>query len=243
MQFIPNSKIKSKEKIIDFLNQERIGRIATIDKDGYPFVAPMNFIWYNDAIYIHGFPRGEKYENIERNSKCDFEVDRELAFLPSYFFEPQDDASQTDTLYISVVIKGIAQGITDNQEKTNVLNVLMKKNQVEGKYKELSFEMPTVKGVRLTKIIPNSMTGKYKLGRYWNDKDKIRIATRIMERAVDMPEKTIELLNIAGFNNIDEKTKRELAWIHSTELVRMMGFENELEYPNISLILQKDVDW
>ena len=243
MQFIPNSKIKSKEKIIDFLNQERIGRIATIDKDGYPFVAPMNFIWYNDAIYIHGFPRGEKYENIERNSKCGFEVDRELAFLPSYFFEPQDDASQTDTLYISVVIKGIAQGITDNQEKANVLNALMKKNQVEGKYKELSFEMPTVKGVRLTKIIPNSMTGKYKLGRYWNDKDKIRIATRIMERAVNMPEKTIELLNIAGFNNIDEKTKRELAWIHSTELVRMMGFENELEYPNISLILQKDVDW
>ena len=243
MQFIPNSKIKSKEKIIDFLNQERIGRIATIDKDGYPFVAPMNFIWYNDAIYIHGFPRGEKYENIERNSKCGFEVDRELAFLPSYFFEPQDDASQTDTLYISVVIKGIAQGITDNQEKANVLNALMKKNQVEGKYKELSFEMPTVKGVRLTKIIPNSMTGKYKLGRYWNDKDKIRIATRIMERAVDMPEKTIELLNIAGFNNIDEKTKRELAWIHSTELVKMMGFENELEYPNISLILQKDVDW
>ena len=243
MQFIPNSKIKSKEKIIDFLNQERIGRIATIDKDGYPFVAPMNFIWYNDAIYIHGFPRGEKYENIERNSKCGFEVDKELAFLPSYFFEPQDDASQTDTLYISVVIKGIAQGITDNQEKANVLNALMKKNQVEGKYKELSFEMPTVKGVRLTKIIPNSMTGKYKLGRYWNDKDKIRIATRIMERAVNMPEKTIELLNIAGFNNIDEKTKRELAWIHSTELVRMMGFENELEYPNISLILQKDVDW
>jgi len=26
-------------------------------------------------------------------------------------------------------------------------------------------------------------------------------------------------------------------------LVRMMGFENELEYPHISLILQKDVDW
>lgn len=127
MQFIPNSKIKSKEKIIEFLNQERIGRIATIDKEGYPFVAPMNFIWYKDAIYIHGFPRGEKYENIERNSKCGFEVDKELAFLPSYFFEPQDDASQTDTLYISVVIKGIAQGITDNQEKANVLNALMKK--------------------------------------------------------------------------------------------------------------------
>ncbi len=243
MQFIPNSKIKSKEKIIEFLNQERIGRIATIDKDGYPFVAPMNFIWYNDAIYIHGFPRGEKYENIERNSKCCFEADKELAFLPSYFFEPQDDASQTDTLYISVVIKGIAQGITNNQEKANVLNALMKKNQIEGRYKELTFDMSTIKGVRLTKIIPNSMTGKYKLGKYWNDKDKTRIATRIMERAVNMPKQTLELLNIVGLSKINEKTTKELAWIHSTELVKMMGFENELEYPDISLILKKDVDW
>lgn len=243
MQFIPNSKINSKEKIIEFLNQERIGRIATIDKDGFPFVAPMNFVYYNDAIYIHGFPRGEKYENIKRNSKCGFEVDRELAFLPSYFFEPQDDASLTDTLYISVVIKGIAQGITDNQEKANVLNALMEKNQIEGKYKELTFDMATIKSVRLTKIIPNIMTGKYKLGKYWNEKDKIRIATRIMERAVDMPKQTLELLHIAGLNVLDEKTTKELAWIHSTELVKMMGFENELKYPNISLALQKDVDW
>lgn len=243
MQFIPNSKIKSKEKIIEFLNQERIGRIATIDKEGYPFVAPMNFIWYKDAIYIHGFPRGEKYENIERNSKCGFEVDKELAFLPSYFFEPQDDASQTDTLYISVVIKGIAQGITDNQEKANVLNALMKKNQIEGRYKELTFDMSTIKGIRLTKIIPNSMTGKYKLGKYWNDKDKIRIATRIMERAVNMPKQTLELLNIVGLSKTVEKTTKKLAWIHSIELIKMMGFENELEYPDISLILKKDVDW
>ena len=64
-----------------------------------------------------------------------------------------------------------------------------------------------------------------------------------MERAVNMPKQTLELLNIAGLNKIDEKTTRELAWVHSTELVRMMGFENELKYPNISLILQKDVDW
>lgn len=240
MQFIPNSKIKSKEKIIEFLNQERIGRIATIDKDGYVFVAPMNFVYYNDAIYIHGFPRGEKYENIERNSKCGFEVDRELAFLPSYFFEPQDDASQTDTLYISVVIKGIAQGITDNQEKADVLNALMKKNQKEGKYKTL--DMDTIKGVRLTKIIPNSMTGKYKMGKYWNEKDKTRIAIRMMERAVNMPKLTLELLHIAGLNILDEKTTKELAWIHSTELVKMMGFENKSEYPNISLVMQK-VDW
>jgi hypothetical protein len=243
VQFISNSKINSKEKIIEFLNQERIGRIATIDKDGYVFVAPMNFVYYNDAVYIHGFPRGEKYENIERNAKCGFEVDKELAFLPSYFFEPQDDASLTDTLYISVVIKGTAQGITDNQEKAEVLNALIEKNQIEGKYKKLSADMATVKGVRLTKIIPNSMTGKYKLGKYWKLDEKMRIATRMMERAVNMPKRTLELLNIAGLDKLNEQATKHLAWNHTIELIRMMGFENKSEYPNISLVLEDDVDW
>ena len=244
MRFVPNSQIKSKEKIIDFLKQERIGRIATIDNDGYAFVAPMNFVYHNDAIYIHGFPRGEKYENIQRNPKCGFEVDKELAFLPSYFFEPPTDASLTDTLYISVVVKGIAKTVHDNQEKTDALNALMKKNQIEGNYEKLKSDMPSIRGVGLTKIIPETITGKYKLGKYWKPEEKIRIATRIMARAANNPQRTLELLNIAGLDKLDEKTTRNLAWIHATELVRMMGYENKGEgYSDISLVLTEDVDW
>ena len=37
----------------------------------------------------------EKYENISHNEKCGFEISKELAFLPSYFFEPKEDASKT----------------------------------------------------------------------------------------------------------------------------------------------------
>ncbi len=244
MQFVPNSQIKSKEKIIEFLKQERIGRVSTIDKNGFPFIAPMNFVYHNDAIYIHGFPRGEKYENIQRNPKCGFEVDEELAFLPSYFFERPTDASLTDTLYISVVIKGIAKTVTDNQEKTDVLNALMEKSQTEGCYEKLKSDMPSIRGVRLTKIVPETITGKYKLGKYWKPEEKIMIATRIMERAVNNSQRTLELLNIMGLDKLDEKTTRSLAWIHATELVKMMGYENKAEnYPDISLSVTKDVDW
>ena len=244
MRFVPDSQIKSKEKIIEFLKQERIGRIATVDNDGYAFVAPMNFVYHKDAIYVHGFPRGEKYENIQRNPKCGFEVDKELAFLPSYFFEPSTDASLTDTLYISVVIKGVVETVTDNQEKTDALNALMEKNQTEGNYEKLESDMRSIRGVRLTKIIPETMTGKYKLGKYWKPEEKIRIATRIMERAANSPQRTLELLNIAGLDKLDEKTSKSLAWTHATELVRMMGYENKAEgYPDISLVMTEDVDW
>lgn len=243
MNFGEKSKIKSKEKMIEFLNSERIGRISTIDENGFAFIAPMNFVYYQNAIYIHGFPRGEKYSNIERNPKCGFEVDKELAFLPSYFFEPTTDASQTDTLYVSVVIKGFAESVMDNTEKANVLNAFMEKNQTEGKYEKLTPTMATVRGVRLLKIIPNVMTGKYKLGKYWNDDEKLRIATRLVERSVTMPQQTLKLLNIAGLEKLDDESKKNLAWLHAIELVKMMGYENNAKYPDIALSKIKEIDW
>ncbi len=243
MNFGEKSKINSKEKIIEFLNSERIGRISTIDEDGFSFITPMNFVYYDDAIYIHGFPRGEKYTNIERNSKCGFEVDKELAFLPSYFFEPPTDASQTDTLYVSVVIKGIAEPVTDIDEKSNVLNAFMEKNQIEGGYEKLTPNMATVRGVKLLKIIPNVMTGKYKLGKYWNEKEKLRIATRIVERSVKLPKQTLKLLNIAGLSQLDDEAAKNLAWLHAIELVKMMGYANTSKYPMVSLSMTEDIDW
>ena len=243
MNFGEKSKIKSKNKMIEFLNSERIGRISTIDEDGFSFIAPMNFVYYKDAIYIHGFPRGEKYSNIEKNPKCGFEVDKELAFLPSYFFEPPTDASQTDTLYISVVIKGIAEPVNDTEEKSNVLNAFMEKNQTEGGYEKLTPDMATVRGVKLLKIIPSTMTGKYKLGKYWNEKDKLRIVTRLVERSVKMPKQTLKLLNIAGLEKLDEESTKNLAWLHAIELAKKMGYENTAKYPEIILSKVEEVDW
>ena len=64
-----------------------------------------------------------------------------------------------------------------------------------------------------------------------------------MKRAVENPKRTLELLNIAGLDKLDNKTTKELAWIHASEIVRMMGFENDSKCPNISLSAVEDVDW
>ena len=125
MQLLGKLEIKSKQKITEFLNSESTGRIASIDSNGFPQIIPMNFVFINDVIYMHSHTRGEKLENIRKNDKVGFEVDRNLEFLPSYFFDPTD-ASLADTLYISVVIKGNASIVDDKNEKTLALNGLMK---------------------------------------------------------------------------------------------------------------------
>ena len=140
MQSLGKLVIKSKEKIIQFLDEEHTGRISSIDENGCPQIIPMNFVLINESVYMHSHIKGEKLDNIKRNSKVGFEVDKNLEFLPSYFFDP-DDASLADTLYISVVIKGEAHIISDVNEKVRALNALMKKYQPEGKYEPMKKDM------------------------------------------------------------------------------------------------------
>src|SRR5918993_4727264 len=143
MQLLKKYEIQSKHKMIEFLNEQPVGRVASLDGSGYPQVIPMSFVYHDGAVYMHSHPFGEKLDNIRRNPNVGFEVDRHICFLPSYFFHPTD-ASQADTLYISVVIKGKAEIVDRIEEKALALNALMEKYQKEGRYEPLDAYMPSV---------------------------------------------------------------------------------------------------
>jgi uncharacterized protein len=195
MQLTKKLEIQSKKKIIEFLHNQPVGRIASIDINGYPQVIPMNFVFVqaddphtnsqsiikSDAVYMHSHPFGEKLDNIKRNEKVGFEVDQHICFLPSYYFHPSD-ASQADTLYISIVIKGKASIVKDNEEKASALNALMKKYQKEGRYQTLHPYMSSVHEVTVIKIVPKEMRGKYKIGQHWASAYRLKIARNIIER-------------------------------------------------------------
>ncbi len=195
MRLLGRLEIKSKDKIKEFLDAEHVGRIASIDETGYPQIIPMNFVFLNDAIYLHTHTRGEKLDNIKRNDKVGFEVDRELEFLPSYFEDPKD-ASLADTLYISVVIKGSASIIEEKNEKALALNGLMKKYQPEGGYEPLTPEMDVIDEVAIIKVTPDSIRGKYKIGQNLRKGERADLAKKIYER--NTPS-AIDTLKIMGF--------------------------------------------
>ena len=203
MQLLGKLEIKSKEKIIEFLSSQQTGRISSIDENGFPQIIPMNFVFINDAVYIHSHIRGEKLDNIRRNQKVGFEVDKSLEFLPSYFSDPTD-ASLADTLYISVVIKGNASIVSDKEEKTNALNGLMKKYQPEGGYEPIKPDMDVLKEVEVIKIIPESLRGKYKIGQNMDMKSRIDLAKQILERNSPTAKETLDIM---GFKIIDDELK------------------------------------
>ena len=200
MQLLGRLQIKSKEKIKEFLNEEHVGRICSLDKEGYPQIIPMNFVYLNDVIYMHSHTKGEKLDNIRANQKVGFEVDRELEFLPSYFEDP-DDASLADTLYISVVIKGIGKIIEDRQEKTLALNGLMEKYQSEGGYVPIKPDMQVLDEVSVIKVTPETITGKYKIGQQWPKEHRENIARKILDRNSKTAKETLKIM---GFSLTDK---------------------------------------
>ncbi len=200
MQLLGRLEIKSKEKIKEFLNQEHTGHISSIDKNGYPQIIPMNFVYLDDAIYMHSHTKGEKLENIRQNQKVGFEVDRELEFLPSYFEDPKD-ASLADTLYISVVIKGIGQIIDDRSEKTRALNGLIKKYQPEGGYEPIRPDMQVLDEVAIIKVTPETIRGKYKIGQNLRKDEREKLARKILDRNSKTAKETLKIM---GFSLTDK---------------------------------------
>ena len=199
MQLVGILEIKSYEKIKQFLNEEHVGRISSIDVNGFPQIIPMNFVFRNDAIYMHSHVNGEKLYNISKNIKVGFEADRELEFLPSYFEDPHN-AALADTLYISIVIKGTASFVSSREEKTMALNGLMEKYQPEGFYDPLKSDMRVLDAVSVIKIIPQKLHGKYKIGQHMNSNDRMVLAKKILEKNSATAKTTLKIM---GFEEID----------------------------------------
>ncbi|HEX6294059.1 MAG TPA: pyridoxamine 5'-phosphate oxidase family protein [Nitrososphaeraceae archaeon] len=221
MKLIKKLEIQSKQNIINFLNNQAVGRLATIDINGFPQVIPMNFVYVQaekfkdnsylpkeDSIYMHSYRFGEKIDNIKRNSTTGFETDQHLAFLPSYYFHPYD-ASQADTLYISVVIKGHSYIVEDKEEKALALNSLMEKYQKEGNYEKLNSKMHSVQEVTVIKLIPHNMKGKYKIGQQWTPSYRLKIAKNILAREKDDAKLIFEVMGIEILENGILKIKKE----------------------------------
>ena len=191
------------------MNDEHVGRVASIDVNGFPQIIPMNFVFLNDVVYMHSHVKGEKLDNISRNNKVGFEADRELEFLPSYFEDPHN-ASLADTLYISIVIKGVASFVSDREEKTLALNGLMEKYQPEGQYDPIQSDMRVLDAVGVIKVTPQTLYGKYKIGQHMRSDDRMTLAQKILKKNSPTARETLKIMGFevtdTGLKMIDEPT-------------------------------------
>ena len=62
----------SDDQAKDLLKNNTYGVMSTIGADGYPYGVPLNYVFFNDAIYFHCAADGHKFDNISRDNKISF---------------------------------------------------------------------------------------------------------------------------------------------------------------------------
>lgn len=145
----------TKEKIDLVLSTTAVGSLATLNSDGSPYVTPVHFLYFRDAIYIHGLPQGQKIDNI----KADPRVGLTVYKMASLLLDPSEKPCDTNTEYESVITFGKAIIVEDQEHKKEVLNGLVEKYTPHLIPKELPDNM--VKGTIVIKIEIENVTGKY----------------------------------------------------------------------------------
>jgi nitroimidazol reductase NimA-like FMN-containing flavoprotein (pyridoxamine 5'-phosphate oxidase superfamily) len=153
----PEREIKDREKIKGILERSQVGRMATINRKGFPIIKPVNFLFWNGKIYIHSSKKGEKMEDIRRGSPICFEVDE-----PSAYVVASGPTCTANYYYRSIIIKGKALLLSDQSKKLEILERLMEKYQPEGGYGGISEEILKKTGV--IEIMIQEITGKENLG-------------------------------------------------------------------------------
>ncbi|PGS55444.1 pyridoxamine 5'-phosphate oxidase family protein [Bacillus sp. AFS041924] len=107
-------------KINHFLEHARTGFLGLSQED-IPYVIPLNFVWLNNSIYFHGAAEGRKATYIENNPSACFTVGENYGTITSPI------PAGTDTAYMSVIVEGAILPVTDLNEATAAMQVMLDK--------------------------------------------------------------------------------------------------------------------
>ncbi len=108
-----------------WLREAPVGRLATVDEDGYPLIKPVNFVYVDGKVFFHSATQGEKVDDIRRDPRVGFEIDHLYDIVA-----PIDQRCQTHCFYHSIIIRGNARVLDraeDQAKKEHILRLLVNK--------------------------------------------------------------------------------------------------------------------
>ncbi len=109
-----------REKIETFLIQARTGVLA-VSGGEYPYAVPLNYVWHDGCIFFHGMGSGKKEDILSQSPPAAFTVYEEYGTVK----DPVP--CHADTSYMSIMIFGRAEKVTDVEEAVKALQKLVDK--------------------------------------------------------------------------------------------------------------------
>ena len=153
------SEVTDSGEIERILASATVGRLATIGADGYPYITPVNYVYYQGNIYFHCAPKGEKLDNIARNPRVCFEVDIPLAYF-DVGFDSQRPICHLHQFYHCVIFRGTAAVVQDAALKQDSLNALVAKHEPGTDFDPVDEKMAGYKACLVIEVKPESISAK-----------------------------------------------------------------------------------
>lgn len=176
-------EITDSEVIRDLLLRCRVGRLATVGVDGYPYIVPVNYVFDRGSIYFHCAHQGEKIGNIVRDSRVCFEVDIPLAYL-DLTYDTTRPPCQVHQFYHCVIIRGRAEIVVDTAEKIAALNALMAVHEKRPDFNLITADTPAVALCTVVVVRPERISGKSDLAQKKGRDERDRIAAYLKSRGL-----------------------------------------------------------
>ncbi len=141
------------DKVETIINKCETCSLAMVDENNMPYVLPFNFGYENKTIYFHGAKMGKKIDILKKNPNVciAFSTDNVLQF------QNENVGCSYSMKFRSVVACGKAEFIGNFEEKTRVLNIVMKKYANRDNF---TFNTPAVNNIEIFKVEVTSVTGK-----------------------------------------------------------------------------------
>lgn len=189
--------IEDTKEIEAFLREMSFGFLGTVDAEGWSRVTPLNFVYDGHYFYFHGSLAGDKMKHIAHDPRVSFTVAKEYAIIPSYYTDPRLACPAT-AFFKSVMVRGVVEKVVQLEEKAAAFALFMEKLQPEGKYDPISVEDPQYRGqlkaVSLCRIVPESITAKFKFGQNVNRDKFDGIVQGLEERNCPIDHETVSLM-------------------------------------------------
>ena len=143
-----------------FLSEQKIANIGTVDGNGWPYVVPLAFIYEGtDELWFHtGWHEGHLFHNLKQCSKLCLEVSEIGNLTPV----TNGYACDSSLLYSSAIVFGRAEVIEDKERKAWFFDRMV------AKYSDASLQFkpgyPMLDRIILFRLAIEILTGKINAG-------------------------------------------------------------------------------
>ena len=144
-----DKEITNQELIDHIIRNSLVCRLAMVDGDE-PYIVPVSFGITGSTIYFHSSLQGRKTDILRKNPKICFEFESDVEIISNEL------ACKWSFNYRSIIGSGIAEIITNTEEKTNVMKVIMKQYSD----KEFSIPIDSIQKTMVVKIAIISISAK-----------------------------------------------------------------------------------